>query len=56
MPIFRTCILFTNFYQNDQVNENEIGRTPSTRGYVKEYIQGFGEKSRTKETTGKTEM
>jgi hypothetical protein len=37
-----------------QVQEDALGRTFSTHGDEEEYVQGFGDKTRSKVTTRKT--
>jgi hypothetical protein len=38
----------------NQIKVDEVGRACTTHGVEEEFIQGFGEKSRRKETTRKT--
>jgi hypothetical protein len=47
-------VLFGKYNQNDQVKENEMGRTCSTNGGEEECIEDFGRKARMKDTTRKT--
>jgi hypothetical protein len=49
-----TLVLFSKYNYNDQVKEDEVGRTYRVNEREEEYIYDIGGKARKKETSRKT--
>jgi hypothetical protein len=54
--VHNSLILIPKYDSSDQAKEEELGGACGTHGRVEESVQGFGGKSRRKETTRKNKL